>query len=418
MNDRGFVEPYQNLTKIPNENRKDHTEAVGNASQVWIDNPFNNSMEMESYLKLNSSKVVRSFENTSKKDLTWEEYFSKWNKIFEINEISTPIGKVKIGDNQIFKNFYKDDSRALLIGMIKQSLENPLMIIKSKKDHGNTERPYIFQFVSSFQDKERIIHYVQTTVSKEGKEILISSHERPVKQIFKIAKSGKILFTRKPWQSEPSGSHVLNLALKEGSSENYNATNLNPVKDKTMDNNKDVSKGFFGFGSNEKSKPSVSGGSPPRQGLVKKQIIDSRGRNQTKWVRPNEVQTPIERKRDEAKNQRKKVSHLNHSEEDKKKIEEITKRHKEFENKAKEQRRVFGSGPQLPKPGIIMRVYAQGKVNVGGMLAEVQRIAEDGKSVFAMLTSGKTYEFPLEQLHFAKSLLYETLEKDKESRNN
>jgi uncharacterized protein YciI len=123
------------------------------------------------------------------------------------------------------------------------------------------------------------------------------------------------------------------------------------------------------------------------------------------------VQTPIERKRDEAKNQRKKVSHLNHSEEDKKKIEEITKRHKEFENKAKEQRRIFGSGPQLPKPGIIMRVYAKGKVNVGGMLAEVQRIAEDGKSVFAMLTSGKTYEFPLEQLHFAKSLLFEIKEK-------
>jgi hypothetical protein len=52
MNDRGFVEPYQNLTKIPNENRKDHTEEVGNANQVWIDNPFNNSMEMESYLNL------------------------------------------------------------------------------------------------------------------------------------------------------------------------------------------------------------------------------------------------------------------------------------------------------------------------------------------------------------------------------
>ncbi|WP_442915952.1 hypothetical protein [Leptospira sp. GIMC2001] len=137
-------------------------------------------------------------------------------------------------------------------------------------------------------------------------------------------------------------------------------------------------------------------------------MIDSRGRRQTKWVRPQDVQTPIEKKREQAKTQRKKVTHLNHSEEDKKKIEEITKRHKEFENKAKDQRRQFGSGPQLPKPGLVMRVYAKRKVNVGGMLAEVQRIAEDGKSVIAMLTSGKTYEFPLEQLHFAKSILYQS----------
>lgn len=225
MNDRGFIEPYQQFGRIPSHTPDDPDfpgKGEGGGSerkeQVWVDSPFSNKEELESYLKSNSEEAKMSFGNTKKNELSWDEYLFKWNEILPNDTISTPIGNVKIGKNQIFKNFYKNDSRALYIGMIKESLENPLFIIKSQTLHENSERPFVYLFVSSFRDKERSIHYIQTTVSKEGKEILISSHERPTKQIFKMTKSGRILFTRTPWQSEPSGSHVLNPTLKEGSS--------------------------------------------------------------------------------------------------------------------------------------------------------------------------------------------------------
>ncbi len=161
---------------------------------------------------------------------------------------------------------------------------------------------------------------------------------------------------------------------------------------------KDTQKSFLGFAQNNSQKS--------KQGLVQKKIIDKTGRKQTKWVRPGEVSTPIEKKREEAKQQRRRqVSLPNHSDEDKAKIETMISKHKEFENRAREQRRVYGSGPMLPKPGLIMRVYATGKVNVGGMLAEIKKVAEDGKTIFAELTSGKVYSFPIDQLQFAKSKL-------------
>jgi len=166
-----------------------------------------------------------------------------------------------------------------------------------------------------------------------------------------------------------------------------------------------IQKGIFSFG-----KKASAG--PPRPGLVKKQIIDKTGRKQTKWVKPEDSgNTPIEKKRETAKQERKKITHLQHSEEDKKKIEEMTKRHKEFEEKAKQQRRDFGTGPKLPSPGMVMRVYAKGKVNIGGMLAQIEKIAEDGKTVIARLTSGAVHEFQLDHLEFAKSDLPQAVQK-------
>jgi len=164
-----------------------------------------------------------------------------------------------------------------------------------------------------------------------------------------------------------------------------------------------IQKGIFSFGKNSSS------GGPPRPGLVRKQIFDKNGKKQTKWVKPGEAGTPIEKKREQAKQERKRITHLQHSKEDQEKIEEMTKRHKEYEDKAKEQRREFGSGPKIPKPGMVMRVYAKGKVNIGGMLAQIEKIAEDGKTVIARLTSGAVHEFSLDHLEFAKSTLQNNL---------
>lgn len=119
-----------------------------------------------------------------------------------------------------------------------------------------------------------------------------------------------------------------------------------------------------------------------------------------------DVLTPREKKVETAKNQRNRIQHTSiHSEKEKKLIEEMTVRHKSFETEIREQRKTYGSGPKLPKAGMIMRVYVKGRANVGGMLAKVREVASDGKSVVCELTSGKTYSLPIEHLEFAKSSL-------------
>ncbi|TGJ99914.1 hypothetical protein EHO57_13975 [Leptospira langatensis] len=147
-------------------------------------------------------------------------------------------------------------------------------------------------------------------------------------------------------------------------------------------------------------------GGAPHPGLVAQKRPDALGRNITHWVKPGDVETPRERKVLQAKEQRNRIQHTTARDPKvEKQIQEMTDRHKQFEEEARKQRRTYGSGPQVPKPGMIMRVYAKGKVNVGGMLAKIKEIAEDGKTAICELTSGKTYPMPLDQLQFAKSYL-------------
>ncbi|ULH30881.1 hypothetical protein FH586_22405 (plasmid) [Leptospira weilii] len=121
----------------------------------------------------------------------------------------------------------------------------------------------------------------------------------------------------------------------------------------------------------------------------------------------SDVLTPREKKVEVAKNQRNRIQHSSlHNEKEKVLIQEMTERHKAFETEAREQRKTYGAGPKLPRPGMIMRVYAKGRANVGGMLAKVKQVAEDGKTVICELTSGKTYSLPIDHLEFAKSQIF------------
>ncbi|MDO6383296.1 ATP synthase subunit B family protein [Leptospira santarosai] len=120
-----------------------------------------------------------------------------------------------------------------------------------------------------------------------------------------------------------------------------------------------------------------------------------------------EISTPREKKIDQARQDRNRISYRKEkSKEEIQKEKEISKRHLEFESLSREQRRTYGSGPKLPRPGMVMRVYAKGRANVGGMLAKIKEVAGDGKSVVCELTSGMTHTLPIEYLEFAKSKLF------------
>jgi len=387
------IEPYHGSLKIPSHIPTEDESGGGESNNlIWVSNPFKNKQELAVFLNQNSKPFRNLFPGKTKQTLDFETFSKVWDQEFGDEKILTPIGKIKIGNHQKQKNFYKSDNRLLLIGNLKETLKNPILIIKDKSD-SSKEREFAYLFVSTFNDLKKSKHYVCTSVQIEKSEIVISSGERDLSGLYGKINAGKTLFIQTPRSTDSPGSRVLGLT-HEGDSLKEQSKNEIGVSQ----GNKDIEKSFLGFG----VKPSSNG----NVGLIKKVITDKNGRRQTKWVRPDEPTTPKEKQQAEAKAQRKQFRDLpKHSPEDQKKVEEILQRHKDFEDKAKEQRRVYGPGPMLPKPGLIMRVYAKGKVNVGGMLAEIKQVANDGKTVIAQLTSGKTYSFPLDQLQFAKSNL-------------
>ena len=122
---------------------------------------------------------------------------ANWVKEFgEKGIVSTPIGEVKMGENQIAKLFEK--GRSNQFGMIRPTLETPQLIIEvpSFAADGNSERGSSLLFVKTFTDRKgrKIYYFKSVTVKKDGLEVSVSSHYDRPKRIKEALKKGKLLY--------------------------------------------------------------------------------------------------------------------------------------------------------------------------------------------------------------------------------
>ena len=94
--------------------------------------------------------------------------------------VNTPIGEVKQGDNQYLK--LAQQGRNSKLGMVRPTLERPSIIILDERHarEGKSDRDTSFVFIKTFikEDGTRYYYFTSVTVSKEGKEVVISSQER------------------------------------------------------------------------------------------------------------------------------------------------------------------------------------------------------------------------------------------------
>lgn len=120
------------------------------------------------------SRMEDDAEVSTEKELTPET----WNETFDAsNSIETPIGRVKMGANQISKFF--DKKRTKEFGMVGPTLRNPDIIIEEKSEakDGNSERESSYLFIKTFsRNGEKIKFYASITVRQEDMEISVSSH--------------------------------------------------------------------------------------------------------------------------------------------------------------------------------------------------------------------------------------------------
>ena len=120
----------------------------------------------------------------------WFEQFG------EDGVVSTPLGQVKMGENQITKLFEK--GRSEQFGMIKPTLETPQVVIEvpSEAKEGKAERESSWLFVKTFvgKDGKKVYYFKSVTVKKDGLEVSISSHYDRSKRVKEALKNGKLLY--------------------------------------------------------------------------------------------------------------------------------------------------------------------------------------------------------------------------------
>lgn len=118
-----------------------------------------------------------------------------WNEEFgENGEVDTPIGKVKIGENQYLKLLNK--GRGSQMGMIKPTLSQPDWIIEQYDPKEGVERNSKYLFVKTFKDgsKGTARRFESVTVSKDGKEVVVSNHLLRKPQLIKKLQEGRLLY--------------------------------------------------------------------------------------------------------------------------------------------------------------------------------------------------------------------------------
>jgi len=116
-----------------------------------------------------------------------------WRQEFPDGVVETPIGKVKLGDNQHSR--LQDKGRSHYFGLIRPTLEFPAFIISEHRpsDKGS-ERDSNLVYIRAFikPDGEHI-GFCSVTIGRDGLEISVSSGPKRVSQLARKIKEGAIL---------------------------------------------------------------------------------------------------------------------------------------------------------------------------------------------------------------------------------
>lgn len=163
------------------EEENDETEVIGRSMTADEAQDFIADMEL-------SAEIAPEI------DLTIEN----WDALFgEDGIVSTPIGNVKMGENQFTKLMRQGRNGKL--GMIKPTLEYPHAIISDvseAKEGDTTERASSYVFIRSFKkaDGSRYYYFTSITVSKDGKEVVVSNQEKRRNAIANLLTKGKMVW--------------------------------------------------------------------------------------------------------------------------------------------------------------------------------------------------------------------------------
>ncbi len=107
-----------------------------------------------------------------------------WKSEFGQNrEVNTPIGVVKMGKDQFYRLIKKH--RQKYFGLIKPTLENPLLILASPEN----SLSFIKTF-AHFKYEDRLLYFLSVAVSIDNQEIIITNYPPTPKDIADLLEKG------------------------------------------------------------------------------------------------------------------------------------------------------------------------------------------------------------------------------------
>ncbi|MGM9733803.1 MAG: PBECR2 nuclease fold domain-containing protein, partial [Prevotella sp.] len=154
--------------------------------------------------------IIQNMEDSAEEYVETELSPESWNNSFdENNSIQTPIGRVKMGDNQISKFLQK--KRTKEFGMVAPTLSNPDVIVEERSEakDGNSERATSYIFIKTFnRNGEKIKFYASITVKKDGMEVSISSHYMNKNAVEKRLMEDNVIYVKDSLLPNSSDMHL------------------------------------------------------------------------------------------------------------------------------------------------------------------------------------------------------------------
>ncbi len=146
-------------------------------------------------------------------ELNPENWLSQFG---EDGVVATPIGEVRMGENQYFKLAQR--GRDGKLGMVKPTLESPDVIVEDAgkaKENDAEERPSSYVFVKTFTkaDGSRYYHFTSVTVSKDGGEVVVSNQEKSENRISRLLRNGRIVWIDAAFSLHPTAQDGVSVPL-------------------------------------------------------------------------------------------------------------------------------------------------------------------------------------------------------------
>lgn len=185
----------------------------------------------------------QQMEDNAEQERVLEHTEENWLKEFgKDGRVSTPIGSIKLGENQ-YKKAGRED-RIKRFGLLKPTLERPDVILEKSAPKEGVERQTKYLFIKSFKkaDGTKILNYESITVKQGEDEVAISAHQIEPSKVVKELTESKVLWNRFRGDSNSLGENQGSALTPSANNPSGKDSVLNPHSDAKIRNSFEITK--------------------------------------------------------------------------------------------------------------------------------------------------------------------------------
>lgn len=185
----------------------------------------------------------QQMEDNAEQERVLEHTEENWLKEFgKDGRVSTPIGSIKLGENQ-YKKAGRED-RIKRFGLLKPTLERPDVILEKSAPKEGAERQTKYLFIKSFKkaDGTKILNYESITVKQGEDEVAISAHQIEPSKVVKELTESRVLWNRFRGDSNSLGENQGSALTPSANNPSGKDSVLNPHSDAKIRNSFEITK--------------------------------------------------------------------------------------------------------------------------------------------------------------------------------